>query len=85
MVESCPTGRLLFNARDQNGSSKATRLTTISKDGGESFANPYRPEEPTRRPVCQGSLLSVEQGGKPWIDFSGPGTWKEPAGRCICG
>ncbi|MFI4859868.1 MAG: exo-alpha-sialidase [Phycisphaerales bacterium JB063] len=68
-------GTLLFNARDQHGSSRATRLSTRSTDGGESFTRPYAPVEDLTAPVCQGALLGVELDGQQVIVYSSPGVW----------
>lgn len=68
-------GTLLFNTRDQGGSSRATRASTLSKDGGESFEAPYAPVDDLVTPVCQGALLSIEQEGRQVIIYSGPGVW----------
>ncbi|XAM00349.1 sialidase family protein [Phycisphaeraceae bacterium D3-23] len=68
-------GRLLFNTRDQGGTSRATRGVTVSEDGGASFVSPYAPEEALVAPVCQASLLGVDTEAGRLLVFSAPGVW----------
>jgi len=72
-------GRLLFNARDQGGSSRATRLTALSEDGGETYVAPYEAEEDLVGPVCQAALLGVDTDAGQVIVYSGPGVWDSRA------
>ena len=68
-------GRLYVNARDQHGTSGATRAYTYSSDGGESFTHAFSEEPALLGPVCQASLIaagSVE--GETRLLFSGPST-----------
>lgn len=64
-------GSLYFNARDQNGSSPATRADGISIDGGESLDTPYAPQPGLVGPVVQGSVLQVRGFGWPLL-YAGP-------------
>jgi sialidase-1 len=60
-------GRVYVNARDQNGSDPATRLIAFSRDGGETFEQPFTGEPAIKSPVVQNSLLRMaasDQGGK---------------------
>ena len=68
-------GRLMFNCRDQGGTSQATRAVTFSDDGGETFTGPYAAEEGLVGPVCQAALLGVETDAGRLIVYSGPGVW----------
>lgn len=72
-VAELPDGRLLFNARDQHGSSPANRLVTYSLDGGETFVTPYVEERQLVAPVCQAALLSIVRGDESIVVFSAPG------------
>lgn len=72
-------GRLLFNARDQGGTSRATRLATLSDDGGETYVGPYEVEEDLVGPVCQAALLGVDTDAGRVIVYSGPGVWDSRA------
>lgn len=68
-------GVLMFNCRDQGGSSRATRAVTYSQDGGETFTGPYAAEEQLVGPVCQAALLGVDADPGRVIIYSGPGVW----------
>lgn len=68
-------GRLLFNTRDQGGTSRATRAVTYSEDGGETFTGPYSAEENLVGPVCQAALLGIDTEAGRVIIYSGPGVW----------
>lgn len=70
-------GRLMFNCRDQDGTSRATRAVTFSDDGGETFNSPYEPEERMVAPICQASLLGVDTEAGRVIIFSGPSQWSK--------
>jgi sialidase-1 len=50
-------GRLLLNARNQKGDVKS-RITAISKNGGESFDTIYF-DNKLPDPICEGALLNV--------------------------
>ncbi len=75
-VAELADGRLMFNCRDQHGTSRATRAVTFSDDGGETFTGPYTADERLVAPVCQASLLTVDQqDGGQLIVFSGASEW----------
>lgn len=77
-VVELPDGRLFFSARDQHGSSPATRAVAYSRDGGESFDQPFAEDPGLVGPVCQGALLGIEHDGRFILLFSGP---SDPAAR----
>ncbi|WP_053171005.1 sialidase family protein [Streptomyces sp. SBT349] len=64
-------GTVYFNARDQQGTSPATRLATTSSDGGASFDGPYQPVDDLVGPVVQGSVLALDGGER--LLYAGPG------------
>jgi sialidase-1 len=50
-------GRIYVNARDQHGTSPATRAVAYSSDGGASFDAPFAPELNLSTPVVQNSVI----------------------------
>lgn len=70
-------GRVMVNARDQNGSDPATRAVAYSSDGGETFDTRFVAEPQIVTPVVQNSLLrywATDQGAKQnLLIHSGPG------------
>jgi len=70
-------GRIYFNARDQNGSSPATRAIAYSNDGGTTYAAPFVAEPGITTPVVQNSVLrfaAADRGdARNVLIHSGPG------------
>jgi sialidase-1 len=69
-------GRIYVNARDQHGSSAATRTIAFSSDGGETFDAPFAEEPMITTPVVQNSALRVagaKDGTGSVIVYSCPG------------
>ncbi|SEN92956.1 sialidase family protein [Actinacidiphila rubida] len=64
-----PGGLVYFNARDQYGTSAATRVDARSADGGTTLTAPYAPQPGLAGPVVQGSVLQVPGGP---LVYAGP-------------
>ncbi|MBP2325932.1 sialidase-1 [Kibdelosporangium banguiense] len=67
-VAQLPDGRLYFNSRNQGA--LGGRVDTVSTDGGESLAAPYRPQTTLTGPKVQGSVLQTTHPRV--LLFSGP-------------
>jgi len=57
-VAELPGNRMIMNSRNQRGDIKF-RITTYSKDGGESWDTSYFDRQ-LPDPVCQGSILAIQ-------------------------
>jgi sialidase-1 len=70
-------GRVMVNARDQNGSDPATRAVAYSSDGGETFDARFVAEPQIVSPVVQNSLMrywATDQGARQnLLIYCGPG------------
>jgi sialidase-1 len=66
-------GRIYVNARDQHGSSKASRTIAYSSDGGVTFDEPFAEEPQITTPVVQNSALRMKAGGRDVIVYACPG------------
>ncbi|MBX9393023.1 glycoside hydrolase [Streptomyces sp. TRM72054] len=77
-----PDGRVYFNTRNDTGGSRppslspGNRADALSKDGGATLVQPFRPQAGLAGPVCQASVLHL--GEPDVLLFSGPAS---PAGR----
>ncbi|MFT4543329.1 MAG: hypothetical protein ACI841_003089 [Planctomycetota bacterium] len=76
-----PDGSLYVSARDQHGTSEATRAHATSTDGGESFDAAFRATPSLEGPVCQGSLEGTSDGSMWFIGPSDPSARKRLALR----
>lgn len=61
-------GSLLLNARSFHGERR--RLGAVSQDGGASWSD-LAPITDLPDPCCQGTMLSLELGGRPMLAFTG--------------
>lgn len=59
-VAELPDGTLVVHVRDENGPTAGNRAVARSRDGGETFMEPFVDEPAFMAPVCQGALLAGE-------------------------
>ena len=84
-----PDGTILFTIRDQNESeaSSPNRAFGISRDGGESFAEPLTLAPTITAPICHGSILefsAADQGDKEnRLFISYPNDAKQRKNLCV--
>ncbi len=64
------TGGVYFNARNQGGDPRC-RIAAISKNGGASWDTVYYDKD-LPDPVCEGSVLNINSGGKQLLLFANP-------------
>ncbi|MGW3283183.1 sialidase family protein [Streptomyces sp. NPDC001002] len=72
-----PDGRVYFNTRNDSPS-PGNRADAHSTDGGETLHTPFRPQAGLTGPVCEGSLLQLDDPDV--LLFSGPAL---PDGRAL--
>lgn len=75
-VAELSKGRLLLNMRNYN--QQRVRQTSISKDGGETWSA-LKPDTALIEPVCQASLIRIDDGKKPVLAFSNPANTRKRA------
>lgn len=86
-VTELPDGSVMLNMRTSGKNRDKTgygRLVAISKDGGETFGEPYY-DEALIEPVCNGSILNYTLDGVPTetLLFSNPETQKSRSNMTV--
>lgn len=79
-VAEIKKGRLLLNMRNYN--QLRVRQTSISSDGGETWSA-LRPDTSLIEPICQASLLRLENKKKIILAFSNPAHAKQRVGMTV--
>jgi len=79
-VAEIKKGRLLLNMRNYN--QLRVRQTSISSDGGETWSA-LRPDTSLIEPICQASLLRLENKKKTILAFSNPAHAKQRVGMTV--
>jgi sialidase-1 len=72
-----PDGRVYFNTRNDSPS-PGNRADSHSQDGGQSLAQPFRPQAGLTAPVCQAAVLQLRDPDL--LLYSGPA---DPAARAL--